>query len=67
MPKMKTRKTVAKRFKVTATGKLLRRSTGMNHLMRKKSPSRQRNLQNGAELLPGDKQRILRMLGDAAS
>jgi large subunit ribosomal protein L35 len=31
MPKMKTKKNVSKKFKVTGTGKLKRRSTGQNH------------------------------------
>ncbi len=31
MPKLKTRKAVAKKVKVTGTGKLKRRSTGQNH------------------------------------
>jgi len=38
----KTRKSIAKRFKVTKTGKVLRRSTGMRHLKVKKSKSRKR-------------------------
>lgn len=37
MPKQKTRRAVLKRFKVTKTGKVLRRSQGMRHLRRKKS------------------------------
>lgn len=63
MPKIRTSKTVAKRFKVSADGKLLRRSVGLNHLMRKKSKSRRRSLTKGSELDPGNKQRIVRMLG----
>ena len=35
--KIKTRKIVAKRFKVTGTGKILRRSQNMRHLRRRKS------------------------------
>jgi large subunit ribosomal protein L35 len=62
MPKQKTRKTVAKRFKITGTGKLMRRSTGMNHLMRKKTNSQKRVLTKGTELFKGDKSRIVRML-----
>jgi large subunit ribosomal protein L35 len=66
MPKLRTRKTVAKRFKLSATGKLMRRCTGLNHLMRKKSGSRRRSLSNGAELFKGDSKRIRRMLGEGA-
>jgi large subunit ribosomal protein L35 len=64
MPKLKTRKTVAKRFKVTANGKLMRRSTGLNHLMRKKTLDRRRRLLKGARLFQGDEKRIRRMLGE---
>jgi large subunit ribosomal protein L35 len=64
LPKLKTRKTAAKRFKVTATGKIMRRSTGLNHLMRKKGASRRRRMTNGHELFAGDAKRIGRMLGE---
>lgn len=37
MYKLKTRKIVSKRFKVTATGKILRRAQNMRHLRRRKS------------------------------
>jgi len=37
MPKMKTHKSTAKRFKVTATGKLMRTKIGKSHLRRRKS------------------------------
>ncbi len=37
MPKLKTRKIVLKRFKVTGTGKILRRAQNMRHLRRRKS------------------------------
>jgi large subunit ribosomal protein L35 len=63
MPKIRTSKTVAKRFKLSAGGKLMRRCVGLNHLMRKKCKSRRRSLLNGAELHPGDVQRIVRMMG----
>lgn len=43
MPKMKTHKSTAKRFKVTGTGKLMRTQIGKSHLRRKK-PKRTRRL-----------------------
>lgn len=61
--KIKTRKTVVKRFTKTATGKLMRCKTGRNHLMRKKDASRKRTLSNDAVLFKGDLKRITRMLG----
>ena len=64
MGKLKTRKTAIKRFKVTGTGKLMRRSTKLNHLMRKKTPGGKRHLINGSELFAGDEKRISRMLGN---
>jgi len=42
MPKMKTKKIVRKRFKLTKSGKLLHRVQGRRHLRRKKSKTRQR-------------------------
>jgi len=42
MPKMKTKKIVRKRFKLTKTGKLVHRAQGARHLRSKKSKSRQR-------------------------
>ncbi len=44
MPKMKTRKSAAKRFKLTASGKLMRRQSGQKHLLTGKSSKRIRNL-----------------------
>ena len=44
MPKMKTHKGAAKRFKVTATGKVLRRRAGHGHLLSGKSPRARRRL-----------------------
>jgi large subunit ribosomal protein L35 len=40
----KTRKAVAKRFKVTGTGKVLRRKQGKRHLLQNKSRKRKRSL-----------------------
>lgn len=44
MPKMKTRKAVKAKFKVTATGKLLQRHAGRRHKLTKKSSKRKRRL-----------------------
>ncbi len=43
MPKMKTHKAAAKRYKVTASGKIQRRHAGIGHLLQHKSGSRKRN------------------------
>lgn len=42
--KSKTRKAVVKRFKVTGTGKVLRRKQGKRHILQKKNRKRKRNL-----------------------
>ena len=42
--KSKTRKAVAKRFKVTGSGKILRRKQGKRHILQKKNRKRKRNL-----------------------
>ena len=63
MPKMKTDKGAAKRFKITGTGKLRRRHAFMNHILEKKSPARKRRLNREAGLSKGDAKNINRMLG----
>ncbi|MHC4561469.1 MAG: 50S ribosomal protein L35 [Planctomycetota bacterium] len=50
MPKMKTNKAVAKRIKVTARGKVLRRRPGISHLRSVKSPSRLRRFRKSVEI-----------------
>lgn len=42
MPKMKTKKIVRKRFKLTKTGKLVHRTQGARHLRSRKNKARQR-------------------------
>ena len=44
MPKMKTRKAMKARFKLTATGKLKRTRPGRRHILTKKSANRKRSL-----------------------
>lgn len=44
MPKMKTRKSVSKRIKQTATGKIMRKQAGVRHLNTCKSRKRKRQL-----------------------
>ncbi len=44
MPKMKTKKSVAKRFKVTGSGKLKRAKAFKSHILTKKSTKTKRNL-----------------------
>ncbi|CAD5915098.1 MAG TPA: 50S ribosomal protein L35 [Planktothrix sp. UBA8407] len=44
MPKLKTRKSAARRFKVTGSGKIVRRKAYKSHLLQHKSSARKRNL-----------------------
>ena len=44
MPKMKTSRAAAKRFKTTGTGKLVRNKAYKSHILTKKSTKRKRNL-----------------------
>ncbi|MCI8449350.1 MAG: 50S ribosomal protein L35 [Eubacterium sp.] len=48
MPKMKTKRSAAKRFKVTGTGKLKRNKAYRRHILTKKSPKTKRNLRKAA-------------------
>ena len=48
MPKMKTTKAAAKRFKTTGTGKLKRKKAYKSHILTKKSQKRKRNLRKAA-------------------
>ncbi len=65
MPKMKTHRGAAKRFKVTGSGKLTRRHAGMNHILEKKPSKRTRRLKRTPELTGGDRRQINRLLGRA--
>lgn len=48
MPKMKTKKSAAKRFKVTKTGKVKFKQSGLRHILTKKSSKRKLRLRQGA-------------------
>ncbi len=63
MPKMKTHRGAAKRFKITGTGKILRRKAYRDHLLEHKPSSRTRRLGREGEVVGGDKKRVKRMLG----
>jgi large subunit ribosomal protein L35 len=63
MPKMKTDRGAAKRFKVTGTGKLIRRKAFRSHLLEKKSSVRTRRLARDSEVAPADRKNVRRLLG----
>ncbi|MCR2045260.1 50S ribosomal protein L35 [Anaerosalibacter massiliensis] len=62
MPKMKTHRGAAKRFKKTGTGKLKRHKAYKSHKTGKKSPKRIRNLRKPAIVSDGDYKRIKNLL-----
>jgi len=50
MPKLKTHKGAAKRFKKTGTGKIVRHHSGARHILTSKAPGRKRKLAQGVVL-----------------
>lgn len=63
MPKMKPRKTAVKRFKVTGTGKIMRRWSSQNHRLHKSRRRRQEIAMGETQVVGGNKIRIRQMLG----
>jgi large subunit ribosomal protein L35 len=62
MPKMKTHKGAAKRFKITGTGKLKRAKAFKSHLLNSKSPKTKRNLRKTAYVSATVEKTIKQML-----
>lgn len=62
MPKLKTQRGAAKRFKKTATGKIKRRRAFKTHILTKMSPKRKRQLRKAALVSSADMKRVKRML-----
>lgn len=50
MPKMKTKRAAAKRFKTTGTGKLMKMKANKSHILNKKSTKRKRTLRKAVEV-----------------
>ncbi|MEM9035151.1 MAG: 50S ribosomal protein L35 [Actinomycetota bacterium] len=63
MPKMKTHKGAAKRFKKTGTGKLRRRQANKNHILEKKSSRRKRRITGPEDVSKADAPKIDKLLG----
>ncbi|TCO73660.1 50S ribosomal protein L35 [Marinisporobacter balticus] len=62
MPKMKTHRGAAKRFKLTKTGKVKRAKAYKSHILTKKSPKRKRNLRKATMMAKGDASNIKKLL-----
>jgi len=63
MPKMKTDRGAAKRFKITGSGRILRRKAYRAHILVKKPSTRTRRLAGMTEVSKGDTKSIRRQLG----
>ena len=61
MPKMKTRKSAAKRYKMTAGGKVRYKKQGLRHILTKKSTKRKRGLRKAAYLSPAETSRAKKL------
>jgi large subunit ribosomal protein L35 len=62
MPKLKTNRGAAKRFKVTASGKIKHRKANRNHILTKKAPKRKLQLRTDANIAKADEKAVKRML-----
>lgn len=65
MPKMKTNRAAAKRFKLTATGKVKRSSAFKRHILVSKTTKMKRQARGTCVLHEADTPRVLRMLAKA--
>ncbi|HEY7149220.1 MAG TPA: 50S ribosomal protein L35 [Gaiellaceae bacterium] len=63
MPKQKRHSGAKKRFRVTGTGKLLRRKAMKSHLLGKKSAKRKRSFRQQHDLHGSDAREVKRLLG----
>ena len=62
MPKMKTNRGAAKRFKMSSSGKVIRRKAFTSHILTKKSTKRKRNLRKSAVVDSANSKGIKRLL-----
>ncbi len=62
MPKMKTRRGAAKRFKITGSGKIKRNKANKSHILTKKTPKRKRRLRKGTILTRVEVKRVKKMI-----
>ena len=62
MPKIKTNRSAAKRFKKTGTGKIKRQHMNTGHILTKKSKKRKRHLRKSTLVSVADQKRVERMI-----
>lgn len=63
MSKMKTKRAAAKRFKLTASGKIKIKKSNLRHILTKKTTSRKRNLRKASYVDSSDMHNAMRCLG----
>ena len=63
MPKMKTRKSVSKRFKVNASGKLKRNKAGHSHMLIRRDRDQKRSAKKATVVAPSFEKRMKKMMG----
>lgn len=63
MPKIKTNRGAAKRFKITPSGKIKRSKAFLKHILTSKTTKQKRNLRAGGVIAKVDMGRVKRMLG----
>jgi len=61
MPKIRTHKGTAKRFRVTKTGKVMSRHAQQSHILEKKSAKRKRAFSGDRQISPADKRAVLKV------
>jgi len=66
MPKMKTNRSAAKRFKVTGTGRVRRRRQALRHILTKKNAKRKRRLGQDADVDSANIKAVKRMVPKAS-
>ena len=62
MPKVKTRKGAAKRFKITASGKIKREKAYASHILTKKNRKRKRSLKQSTLVSSSDAKKVNQMI-----
>ncbi len=62
MPKLKTNKSAAKRFRFTKSGKIKKRNAGRRHILGKKARKNKRHLRRPGYVSKTDEKRIRRLL-----
>jgi len=62
MPKIKTNRGAAKRFKTTGSGKIVRNKAFSNHILTKKSTKRKRRLRKSDLVHSSDKRNVTRLI-----